>query len=176
MKINIRGEKIKITKAMSIRVEKKLSKLERYLEDPENITFNVIVKVKNLQKRIEVTALTKRFTLRAEEEHGDFYAALDLVIDKLEKQIIKNKKKLKDKYKNAESTGFILDFESEIESDNVKIVKRKDVEMKPMDEEEALLQTELLNHDFFIFKNAEEGCVSVVYKRKDGYYGIINAK
>lgn len=179
MKINIRGEKVKITKAMGTHIELKLSKLEKYLENPENITFNAIVKVGGLQRRIEITALTKKFTLRAEESHSDFYAAVDLVVDKLERQIIKNKDKLKDKYKNVGSTGLVLDFEEEPKlsyADDVRIVKRKNMEMKPMDEEEALLQAELLNHDFFVFKNIEESCISVIYKRKDGCYGIINTK
>lgn len=177
MKLNIRGEKLTITEAMTTHVESKLSKLERYFENPDNININAVVKVRNQVQKIEVTAITDKFTLRAEEEHSDFYAAVDLVIDKLERQIRKNKTKLENKYRNKESIGFAFDYEVEAEEEEAaKIVKRKNIEMKPMDEEEAILQAELLNHDFYVFKNIDEECISVVYKRKDGYYGIINGK
>lgn len=176
MKINVHGEKIKVTKAMLDYIEQKLAKLEKYLDKPESVTMNVIIKVKGIQKRIEVTSLTRKFTIRAEEIHSDYYAAVDLVFDKLERQIVKNKNKINDKYKHLEMTGFTKEIEPKPNCDDVKIVKRKNIEMKPMDEEEALLQAELLNHDFFIFNNIEEDCVSVIYKRKDGCYGIINTK
>jgi putative sigma-54 modulation protein len=86
---------------------------------------------------------------------------------------------LNNKYKNVETLEFNFNYEPEEneEEENVSaIVKRKNISMKPMDEEEAVLQIELLNHDFFVFKNIDEECVSVIYKRKDGNYGIINMK
>ena len=105
------------------------------------------------------------------------YTAIDKVIDKLERQIRKNKTKLNNKYKNVDKMDMILDFDVEKdEEENIKIVKRKNIEMKPMDEEEAVLQSSLLGHDFFVFKNIDEECVSVLYLRKDGSYGIINVK
>jgi len=158
MKLNIRGEKMTVTPAMKSYITEKLSKLDKYFENPEEISTNVLVKVKGLEQIIEVTALTKRFTLRAEESNEDFYAAVDLVINKLERQIRKNKDRLNRKYKNVEPLEFNFSYgEDEVE-------------------EEAMLQIELLNHDFFVFKNIDEECVSVLYKRKDGNYGIINMK
>ena len=179
MKYNIRGDKVTVTQSMKSYITEKLSKMDKYFENPEEITANVLVKIKGLEQIIEVTALTKRFTLRAEESNEDFYAAVDLVINKLERQIRKNKDRLNKKYKNVESVDFNLDYqdnETEEEVNDSKIVKRKNISMKPMDEEEAILQIELLNHDFFVFKNIDEECVSVLYKRKDGNYGIINMK
>ena len=179
MKYNIRGDKVTVTQSMKSYITEKLSKMDKYFENPEEITANVLVKIKGLEQIIEVTALTKRFTLRAEESNEDFYAAVDLVINKLERQIRKNKDRLNKKYKNVESLDFNLDYqdnEAEEEVNESKIVKRKNISMKPMDEEEAILQIELLNHDFFVFKNIDEECVSVLYKRKDGNYGIINMK
>lgn len=179
MKLNIRGEKVTITQAMKTYITEKLSKLDKYFENPEEINANVLVRIKGLEQIIEVTALTKRFTLRAEESNEDFYAAVDLVIAKLERQIRKNKDRLNKKYKNIESVDFNFDYEEaeENKEENVStVVKRKNISMKPMDEEEAMLQIELLNHDFFVFKNIDEECVSVLYKRKDGNYGIINMK
>ena len=115
--------------------------------------------------------------MRAEEKHVDLYAAVDLVVDKLERQIRKNKTRLNNKYKNIVQLDINTDFEvAENEEDIIRVIKRKNITTKPMDEEEAILQMELLNHDFFVFKNVDEECVSVMYKRRDGDYGIINVK
>lgn len=178
MKLNIRGEKITITQSMKAYITEKLAKVDKYFENPEEINANVLVRVKGLEQIIEVTAPTKRFTLRAEESNEDFYAAVDLVVSKLERQIRKNKDRLNRKYKNVETIEFNLDYEDDEKEEENKssIVKRKNISMKPMDEEEAILQIELLNHDFFVFKNIDEECVSVLYNRKDGNYGIINMK
>jgi len=176
MQLNIRGEKIVVTSAIKDYVEEKMSKMDRYFESPSEIKCSVLIKVKNNEQKIEVTVPTSKFTLRAEESHTDLYAAVDLVIDKLERQIRKNKTRLNNKYKNTPAFEMNFTFESDEEEELSKIVKRKNVEMKPMDEEEACLQMELINHDFFVFKNIEEECVSVIYKRKDNSIGIINVK
>lgn len=180
MKLNIRGEKVTVTQSMKNYITEKLAKVDKYFENPEEINANVLVRIKGLEQIIEVTALTKKFTLRAEESNEDFYAAVDLVVSKLERQMRKNKDRLNKKYKNVEKLEFNFDYEPEEkdeEEENVSaIVKRKNISMKPMDEEEAMLQIELLNHDFFVFKNIDEECVSVIYKRKDNNYGIINMK
>ena len=176
MEIIIRGDKIKITEAMSDYINDKLGKLDKYLENSDTVRANVIVKVKNHEQRVEITIPLKTFILRSEETKDDFYAAVDKTIDKLERQIRKNKTRLNNKYKNTPAFEMNFSFESDEEENTSKIVKRKNVEMKPMDEEEAILQMELINHDFFVFKNIEEECVSVIYKRKDGSIGIINVK
>ena len=180
MKLNIRGEKITVTQSMKNYITEKLDKMDKYFENPDEINANVLVRIKGLEQIIEVTALTKKFTLRAEDSNEDFYAAVDLVVSKLERQMRKNKERLNDKYKNVEKLEFNFNYEIEENEEDEKnvslIVKRKNISMKPMDEEEAILQIELLNHDFFVFKNIDEECVSVIYKRKDGNYGIINMK
>ncbi len=175
MEIIIRGEKMEITSSIKDYVNEKLDKLNKYFENASEIKAYVNVKVENLSQIIEVTIPTSKFTLRAEDSHKDLYSAIDLVIDKLEGQIRKNKTRIKNKYKNN-NMELNLDFEIATEEDNKKIVKRKSMEMKPMDEEEAILQSELLDHDFFVFKNINEDCISVLYKRKDNHYGIINVK
>jgi len=177
MELNIRGDKVSVTKAIKDYITEKMDKLNKYFEKDKKIKASVIIRVKNGKQIIEVTVPTNRFTLRAEESHDDLYAATDLVIDKLERQIRKNKTKLNNKYKDVIHLDINTDFEvSDDELDEEKIVKRKNIISKPMDEEEAMLQLELLNHDFFVFKNIDEECVSVMYKRKDGHYGIINVK
>lgn len=178
MKLNIRGNKVDITDAMKKHIESKLAKLDKYFESPEEISANIVVRIKDLQQIVEVTVPTSKYTLRAEESHEDFYAAIDLMVDKLERQIRKNKTRLNDKYKNVDMMEFNFNYELESDEEETisKIVKRKNISMKPMDEEEAMLQIDLLNHDFFVFKNVDEECVSVLYKRKDGNFGIINVK
>ena len=176
MKTSIRGNKVTVTKSIKEYINEKLGRLDKYFENPKDIECKVLIKVKNQEQIIEVTVPTSKFTLRAEERHEDLYAATDLVIDKLEGQIRKNKDKIGRKYRDVPKFEMNMDFEIEEEFEEAKLVKRKDIEMKPMDEEEALIQIELLNHDFFVFKNIDEECVSVLYRRKDGTYGIINVK
>ena len=171
MKINIRGEKMNITEAMKKYAEEKLQKLNKYIEDSNEITGTILFKVYGPKQKIEVTIPLKSCTLRVEEEGADFYAIIDTSIDKLERQIKKNKTRLVNK-RNKSKIDFILDFEPEEENEN-KIIKRKQVDLKPMDEEEAILQMELLGHDFYMFKNIETNKMSVVYKRKHGDYGVI---
>ncbi len=171
MKCNIRGEKLKVTDAINDYIETKLAKLDKYFKD-DNITANVLIKLKGKKDAIEVTIPYDKYILRSEEIHDDLYAAIDLVTDKLERQIRKNKTKLKKQTKSVEKI-FNLDYETtKEEPTDSKIVKRKTLEMKPMNEEEAILQLELLGHDFFIFKDMDN-TIKVIYKRKDGNYGII---
>lgn len=176
MKISIHGDHVKITESIKEYVEEKLNKLAKYFDDTEDIDVIVKVRVRGNEQIIEVTVPTKLFTIRAEESNEDLYAAIDLVQKKLEGQIKKNKSKLSERYKDKK--GFILVPEDKEDVEDIEslIVRRKEVEFKPMDEEEAILQMELTEHDFFVFKNAKEKCTSVVYKRKDGKYGIINAR
>ena len=176
MKLNIRGDKVIVTESIREYIGEKLGRLDKYFENPSDVECKVLIKVKNQDQTIEVTVPTSKFTLRAEERNQDLYAAIDLVVDKLEGQIRKNKAKLEKQYRNVPSFEMHLDFDIEEDEEENKIVKRKDIDSKPMGEEEAMLQIELLNHDFFVFKNIDEDCVSVLYKRKDGKFGIINVK
>ena len=175
MNILIRGDKLKVTDAIKTHIEEKLGKLEKYFGNSSDIKASVIIRVKDNNQIIEVTIPTNKFTLRAEEKHRDLYAAVNLVTDKLERQIRKNKTRLNAKLKKDPTVDFIFDFDEPEENTN-KIVKRKTLDIKPMDEEEAILQMELIGHDFFLFNNINEECISVIYKRKDGAYGIINTK
>ncbi len=174
MKLNIRGEKTKIKASMKSYAEEKLQKLDKYLENSEEVTGNILFKVYGPKQKIEVTIPLKNYTLRIEEEGEDFYAVVDTSVDKLERQIIKNKKRINNK-KRPSRADFVLDFidvDDEEENKN-KIVKRKTIELKPMDEEEAILQMELINHDFYMFKNIETDKIAVIYKRKHNDYGLI---
>ena len=176
MNISIRGSKVTITDAMKEYAEEKLNKLNKYIDSPEEVSANVIVKIPNRLHKVEITIPLKTIILRAEEEQEDFYAAIDVIVDKLERQIRKNKTRLETK-KMKEAKEFAFDCIEEIPEDKEnKIVKRKKIEVKPMDEEEAILQMELLGHQFYLYKDVATNQPALVYKRKDGDYGIIEAE
>lgn len=176
MKIQIRGSKIKITDAIKEYAENKIGKLDKYLENPNEVMANVLVSVKGKDQTVEVTIPVKKFILRAEDTHTDLYAAIDLVSEKLERQIRKNKTRMKKKV-NKEFIDFTMDFKVEDEEqEKGKIVKRKEIETKPMSEEEAILQMNLLGHSFFVFENMDTGNVNILYRRKDEDYGLIDTK
>lgn len=175
MKYNIHGDKLVITDAINDYVESKLDRLNKYFKE-DNILANVLLRAKGNRQIIEVTIPTDKFILRSEEEDKNLYAAIDLVIDKLERQIRKNKTRLSRMNVERKYDSFNFDYDiNEIEEDstNEKIVKRKMIEMKPMDEEEAILEMNLLGHEFFIYKDMHTDNVCVLYKRKDGNYGVI---
>ena len=175
MRFIIRGQKIEVTKPIKDYIVEKVSKLDKYFNNPDDIRARVTIKVKGTEQTVEVTIIAMKFTLRVEVSQKDLYASIDLVVDKLERQIRKNKTKMQVKKVKTAFDEFNLDIESDEDNKN-SIIKRKKLETKPMSEDEAVLQMELLSHDFFIFKNSRTHNISVVYKRKDGNYGIIDAK
>jgi len=151
MELVIHGDKIKITKAMNDYLTEKLEKLDKYLENSDDIRANVIVKVNGHEQTVEITIPLKSFILRSEETKEDFYAAVDKTIDKLERQIRKNKTKLMSRQSKPSYDFNFANFEiEEEEKEEKKIVKRKTIEVKPMTEEEAILQMELLGHEFYM--------------------------
>ena len=176
MKYNIRGEKIEITNAIKEYIEEKIGKLDKYFEDSDLLNVNVLIKIRGKEQKIEITIPAYHFTLRSEESHEDLYAAIDLTVDKLERQIRKNKTKLNSRTKKNVISNFELDLEDSFDSDDSKVLKRKKLDMKPMDEEEAILQMNMLGHSFFVFKNTDTDSICVLYIRKDGNYGIIETK
>ncbi len=177
MKYNIRGDKMVVTDAIKNYTMEKLDRLNKYFND-EDITANVLTKIRGNKQIVEVTIPIDKFILRSEESNDDLYAAIDLVSDKLERQIRKNKTKLK-KQNKVNNKYEYLNFDYEVkdnEEENNKIVKRKKFDTKPMDEEEAILEMELLGHNFFVYKDMHSDNVNVLYKRNDGNYGIIETK
>jgi putative sigma-54 modulation protein len=177
MKYNIRGDRLEVTDAINNYVESKLDRLNKYFKE-DDILANVLLRVRGNSQIIEVTIPTDKFILRSEEEDKDLYAAIDLVTDKLERQIRKNKTRLNKQNAENKYKEFNFEYESnkEEEFEEELIVKRKNIEMKPMDEEEAILQMNLLGHEFFVYKDMHTDKICVLYKRKDGNYGLIETK
>ncbi|MCI5701859.1 MAG: ribosome-associated translation inhibitor RaiA [Erysipelotrichaceae bacterium] len=169
MEVLVRGNKIDITDAMKDYVKEKLSKLDKYTLD--DTTATVLVKIRNYSQKVEVTIPLKTLMLRAEDESQDFYSAVDLVVNKLERQIRKNKSKLKKREKSG-----IKEFNIDDITDNGEdelVIKRKKIDIKPMNLDEAILQMELLGHNFYMYKDSDIGRIALVYKRNDGGYGVI---
>ena len=173
MEVKIRGNKIEITDSMKEYVKEKLSKLDKYSFG--EFTATVLVKVRNYTQKVEVTIPLKTLILRAEEEAEDFYSAVDLVVNKLERQIRKNKTKLKKKEKSG-IKEFNIDNIMDIPESEEKEIKRKKIEIKPMNLEEAILQMELLGHNFYMYKDSDLNSIALVYKRKSGGYGVIETE
>lgn len=173
MKFNIHGKNIEVTEAIRGYIESKIGRVEKYFKDTD-LAATVTIRVRGKEQIVEVTIPASKMVLRAEEKHSDLYAAVDLVSDKLERQIRKNKTKAR---KNLKQTIIFNDFDVDASEDvDDSIVKRKVIDTKPMSEEEAILQMELIGHDFFLFKNDKTNELCVVYKRKDKGYGILEAK
>ena len=174
MRYTITGRNIEITDGLKKAVEEKLHKLGKYFT--EDTEAKITLSVQKEAHKIEVTIPTKQGLIRAEEVSEDMYVSIDKVEDIIERQIKKFKNKLVDRKQSGVSFSelFINEEDSDVEEeDEIKIVKTKRFSIKPMDPEEACLQMELLAHDFYVFRNALSDEICVVYKRKDGKYGII---
>lgn len=183
MNFNIRGENIEVTPAIRDYVEKKIAKLERYFTETPAANVNVNLKTYTDKKaKVEVTIPMPNLVLRAEEVHDDMYAGIDLITDKLERQIRKHKTKVNRKMreKGNLNTMFVTVNDEPavpLEDDNeLELVRQKSFDLKPMDSEEAILQMNMLGHSFYVFTNADTNRTNVVYKRKDGRYGLIEAQ
>jgi ribosomal subunit interface protein len=174
MKITVSGKNIDVTDALRDTVERKLSKLDKYFNP--DVETQVTLSVQKNRHIIEVTIPFDGVILRGEEATEDMYTSIDKVLDKLEKQISKHKTRLERKVKDNSFKGFSVpagDVTEDEEQYNPTIVRTKRFAIKPMPVDEAVLQMDLLGHSFFVFLNAETEEVNVVYKRKDGRYGLI---
>lgn len=173
MKVIISSKNVKSSEHLKSAIEKKLEKLDKFFS--EDVTANVMVSEQRDKQKLEVTISAGGTLFRAENTADVAYDAIEGVVDKLTTQISKFKKKLQRKHKDNKVVVFDQIPELVEEDTEGTIVRRKDIELTPMNEEEAVLQMELLGHSFFVFLNMENDAVSVVYKRKQGDYGIINA-
>lgn len=184
MNLSIRGQQIEVTDALKDYVDKKLSRLEKYFDAPLNSDGAVTLSTTRGLHTVEVTIPLKGIVLRAEDESDDMYASIDAVVDKLERQIRKHKTKVNRKFRQEGSlktlfvedpTGTVATAELDVDTDDddFEVVRTKRFMLKPMDVEEAILQMNMVGHNFFVFSNIENEEVSVVYKRNDGKYGLI---
>ncbi len=170
MNINVRGKNVEVTNALKEYVQKRIGKLEKYLGPLQEVQVTLVVEKNN--HKVEVTIPLNGIIIRGEESSTDMYSSVDLVFEKLEKQITKYRGKISKKLRNqtvAEDAALVA--AEKIEDDEV--VKTKRFPIKPMPVEEAILQMNLIGHSFFVFSDADTEEVNVVYIRKDGKYGLI---
>jgi putative sigma-54 modulation protein len=182
MRYVIRGHNLEVTDALHEFVERKLSRLERYFEDVGETEAHAVLAVIKDQHRVEVTIPFPGVIVRAEESSEDMYASVDLVVEKLERQIRKYKTRINRKARQDVSfrSGYKEHAREMVaapvavqDEEELDLVRTKRFEFKPMDAEEAMLQMDMLGHNFFVFTNAASNQVNVIYKRKDGKYGLI---
>ena len=176
MKITLRGKNIEITEAIEEKVSEKLSKLDKYFIVSENVEAKVLVRTYPYGQKIEVTIPTEYVLLRAEVVDQDLYNAIDLVIDKLEGQIRKYKTRLNRKSKDNKLAFNLASIEPLEDEEEDVLVKTKTIPPKPMDMKEAIMQMELIGHSFFVYRDTETDAISIVYRRNDGDYGLIETE
>jgi putative sigma-54 modulation protein len=179
MNIIISGKQMELTDGIKGTIEEKLGRLDFYLH-PET-ELKVTVSAKKARQKVEVTIIPiSGPIIRAEDSEESLYAAIDVVYDKLNKQLRKYKKRVQDRHHSNESIRFnhiedleAVDLEENENPIEISIDRRKKFDMKPMSEEEAVLQMDLLGHNFYMFRNIKTDEISIVYKRKNGGYGMI---
>ncbi|MDO4170477.1 MAG: ribosome-associated translation inhibitor RaiA [Lachnospiraceae bacterium] len=172
MRFIISGKNIEVTDGLRTAVEDKLSKLDKFFTDETEIF--VTLSVERNRQKIEVTIPMKGQVIRAEQDSSDMYVSVDLVVDIIERQIRRYKTKLMNqKLVGSEFKREFFEVEEDTPDEEIKIIRSKKFAIKPMDVEEACVQMELIGHTFFVFRNADTFEVNVVYKRKDGTFGLI---
>lgn len=168
MDVIVRGKNFDVTEALKDHVTRKLSKMEKFL-DHHDVTAHAMLTVEKERQIIEVTVPMGGLLLRGEEASPDMYASVDRVVDKLERQLTKYKARIKPRHNSEVHHGFV-------DPDFQELVRRKTFPRKPMTVDEALMQMDLLGHDFFAFTNAESDIINVVYRRHDGRYGLLEPR
>jgi len=173
MKVIITGRKIDISAGMRSYTEKKLQKLDKFFDDAADA--QVTLSVEKDRQTAELTIYFGGYVYRAEDTTEDMYASIDRSVDLIERQIRKNKTRLEKKLRGG---AFDVPNEAtiEMEEKEFKIVRSKKHALTPMSPEEAILQMNLLGHEFFVFHNDETDKIDIVYRRKDGNYGLIEAE
>nr|MBQ8252505.1 ribosome-associated translation inhibitor RaiA [Lachnospiraceae bacterium] len=171
MKYIIIGKNIDVTPGLRTAVEDKIGKLEKYFTPETEV--HVTLSVEKDRQKIEVTIPVKGNIIRSEQVSNDMYVSIDLVEEIIERQLKKYKNKLVDKQQGSNFFKQEYIDKEYMDEDDVKIIRTKKFDIKPMYPEDACVQMELLGHNFFVFCNAETDQVNVVYKRKGGTYGLI---
>ena len=174
MKVNIIGRQMNVWSEMKETIDEKLKKLDKYFSDEASAT--VTLSSKRNYKCLEITINASGFIFRSEVEDETFRNALDRAIYSIERQIRKNKTRLQRKLRQGAFDNGIVDTGEDFEEETEFTVREKTFPLKPMSTEEAIMQMNLLEHEFFVFKNDKTGDVCVVYKRRDGAYGLINTE
>ena len=171
MQLSVKGRNLEITPAIRAYAEEKLSRLTRYLESI--VTMHVVLSVDKHRQIAEVTLRVRDLTIRAEEESDDLYSSIDLVVEKLERQILRYKERIMAHATRGSNRGTRIGVVATAGDEEPRVVKTKRFAVKPAAVDEAILQMNLLGHNFYVFRNSATEEVNVVYRRRDGHYGLI---
>lgn len=172
MKVSYIGKKTTVKDSFKEYAEKKLSKLGKFFDDDPVV--NVVVSNNNEEETVEVTIKSHGMFFRAEKTSDDRFVSVDLVTDVLHNQIVKNKNRLEKKFRDRSFPEFVDELSKEaIPAGHDVLVKTKRFTVGVMDVEEAILQMNMLDHQFFMFRNGDSGEINVIYRRKDGNYGLL---
>jgi len=174
MIVNINAKNVRVSDHLKETIEKKVKKLGKYFSD--DITVDVMLSEDGNKKKTEVTIDAQGFMFRAEDKSQEFYDGIDIVVRKLSSQMSRFKDKLQRKHKHDKVIDFdelTEDAADEIPISEINVTRSKKFELTPMTVDEAVLQMEMLQHDFFVFLNMETDSVNVVYKRDDDNYGVL---
>ena len=182
MNIIISGKQMDLTDGIKNAIEEKLGRLDFYLHPATDVKVTVSAKIARQKEEVTIIPISGPI-IRAEDIEENLYAAIDVVYDKLNKQLRKYKKRLQDRHQSIESIRFDAiedlnenDYSQEEGNLDIVIERTKRFGVKPMSPEEAVLQMDLLGHDFYMFKNDESNDISIVYRRKNGGYGLIESE
>ncbi len=179
MQLTFTGRNLEITEALRRYAEEKVVRLQKFVD--QITSAHVILSIEKYRQIAEVTLRVRELTIRGEESSDDLYCAIDLVVDKIERQIVRYKEKIVGHsgrgLGRSQPRGQISSAEPEpFSEDGPRIVKTKSFAMKPLSPDEAVVQMNLLGHNFFVFRNARTEEVNVLYRRQDGNYGLIEPK
>jgi len=170
MRLSVKGRNLEVTDALRRYAEEKVQRLTKYLE--QIVAAHVVLAIEKHRQIAEVTLRVRELTIRAEESTDDLYSSIDLVAEKLERQILRYKERILSHAARAE-TAAPPSAPAEAAADGPRVVKTKRFAVKPAEVDEAILQMDLLGHGFYVFRNAATDEVNVLYRRKDGHYGLI---
>ena len=171
MQLSVKGRNLEVTDALRSYAEEKLSRLTKYLENI--VTANVVLSVEKHRQIAEVTLRVRDLTIRAEESTDDLYSSIDLVLEKLERQILRYKERIMTHETRAARGEGRPSAGTAAPEGESRLVKTKRFAVKPAELDEAIMQMDLLGHNFYVFRNARTDEVNVVYRRRDGHYGLI---
>ncbi len=173
LKIQYKSRNVELSEAMKEYFSKKMAKLERLIKDEDSDVEARFSKERQFYT-VEITFKMRSIIVRAEEKNKDFYASVDVAVDNLERRL----KRFKDRFRTlrrerAAEEANVITGEDATKENEEKVVKIKKFELRPMSVEEAMIQLEMLDHEFFMFRNAENDQINVIYRRRDGNYGLI---
>lgn len=177
LRIVVKGKNLPVTQALREYAEKRAAKVAKYFPNEESISVEVVLRIERNQQIAEVTVHVGSLVIRAESRTGDMYASIDACIDRVGAQVRRHKTRLQKRFQETPKEAFVAanaaTNEAEVDDDLPTVVRRKRFAMKPMSLDEALMQMDLLGHDFFVFVNSASDQVNVLYRRNDGNVGLL---